>query len=97
MVAEAKGKIAMGRAALESAPPQLNGSKPDSAEVPSGANPQNAQFATALEERRRNIAEAAYYRAERRGFAPGYEDADWLDAEKETDAEDRSSGKQRET
>jgi hypothetical protein len=38
------------------------------------------------DERRRRIAEAAYYRAERRGFAAGYEDADWLDAEKELDS-----------
>ena len=37
------------------------------------------------DERRRRIAEAAYYRAERRGFAAGYEDADWLDAEQELD------------
>jgi hypothetical protein len=29
------------------------------------------------------IAEAAYYRAEKRGFAPGYEHLDWLEAEKE--------------
>ena len=27
------------------------------------------------------IAEAAYFHAERRGFAPGYEVADWLQAE----------------
>jgi len=27
------------------------------------------------------IAEAAYYKAERRGFLPGYELADWLAAE----------------
>lgn len=27
------------------------------------------------------IAEAAYFLAERRGFAPGYEVADWLQAE----------------
>ena len=33
--------------------------------------------------RRLRIAEAAYYRAERRGFVPGGEDGDWLDAEKE--------------
>jgi DUF2934 family protein len=30
-----------------------------------------------------SIAEAAYYRAERRGFAPGEELEDWLAAEKE--------------
>lgn len=29
------------------------------------------------------IAEAAYYRAERRGFAPGHELEDWLQAEAE--------------
>ncbi len=27
------------------------------------------------------IAEAAYYRAQRRGFAPGHELEDWLEAE----------------
>jgi hypothetical protein len=32
------------------------------------------------------IAEAAYLRAERRGFAPGYEAEDWLAAEAEVDA-----------
>jgi hypothetical protein len=29
------------------------------------------------------IAEAAYYRAQRRGFAPGHELEDWLQAEAE--------------
>jgi len=33
------------------------------------------------ETKRRMIAEAAYYCAERRGFAPGGELQDWLDAE----------------
>jgi len=32
------------------------------------------------------IAEGAYLRAERRGFAPGYEEEDWLAAEAEVDA-----------
>ncbi len=32
------------------------------------------------------IAEAAYYRSERRGFAPGHELHDWLDAEAEIDS-----------
>lgn len=35
--------------------------------------------------RRGMIAEAAYLRAERRGFAPGHEEADWLAAEVEVD------------
>jgi hypothetical protein len=35
------------------------------------------------EERRQMIANAAYYRAERRGFVPGGELGDWLAAERE--------------
>ena len=38
------------------------------------------------EDRRAMIAEAAYLRAERRGFAPGQEAEDWLAAEIEVDA-----------
>jgi len=38
------------------------------------------------EDRLRLIAEAAYYRAEQRGFAPGRELEDWLAAEIEIDA-----------
>ncbi len=38
------------------------------------------------EDRRRLIAEAAYFLAERRGFAPGQELEDWLAAEIEVDA-----------
>jgi Protein of unknown function (DUF2934) len=36
--------------------------------------------------RRGMIAEGAYLRAERRGFAPGHEAEDWLAAEAEVDA-----------
>ncbi|MGE5626099.1 MAG: DUF2934 domain-containing protein [Bacillota bacterium] len=32
------------------------------------------------------IAEAAYFRAEKRGFAPGDEVADWLQAEAEIES-----------
>ena len=35
------------------------------------------------QERHQLIAEAAYYRAERRSFIPGYELEDWLSAESE--------------
>ena len=40
---------------------------------------------SSADERRRRIAMAAYYRAERRGFAPGHEVEDWLAAEAEID------------
>ena len=29
------------------------------------------------------ISEAAYYKAEKRGFVPGHEEQEWLEAEKE--------------
>ena len=38
------------------------------------------------EQRTALIAEAAYFRAQRRGFAPGHETEDWLAAEAEVDA-----------
>ena len=38
------------------------------------------------EERRRMIAEAAYFRAQRRGFAGGNQVRDWIEAEAEIDA-----------
>jgi hypothetical protein len=39
--------------------------------------------APSVEERQRWIAIAAYHRAEQRGFTPGYELQDWLEAEAE--------------
>ncbi|MFH1604530.1 MAG: DUF2934 domain-containing protein [Pseudomonadota bacterium] len=35
------------------------------------------------EERRRLVERAAYFRAEKRGFAPGFELEDWIEAEVE--------------
>ncbi len=43
------------------------------------------------EERQRFVAEAAYFRAERRGFTQGGELDDWLEAEAEIDARLRAS------
>ena len=43
------------------------------------------EFATMASERYRMIAEAAYFRAERRGFVAGSELQDWLAAEIEVD------------
>jgi hypothetical protein len=55
--------------------------KPDmaSAGSPGTARP------TSPEERRRMVAEAAYYRAQHRGFEPGGELDDWIHAEAEID------------
>ncbi|MGH8267539.1 MAG: DUF2934 domain-containing protein [Steroidobacteraceae bacterium] len=69
---------------------------PASAETsPRSAQPTRARAARAksvprveisAEGRREMIAQAAYLRAERRGFAPGRETEDWLAAEQEVDA-----------
>ena len=40
---------------------------------------------TAFVERHRKIQELAYLKAEKRGFAPGHELEDWLEAEQEVD------------
>lgn len=45
------------------------------------------QVAARNDLRQSRIAQAAYFRAERRGFAPGHELADWLAAEADIDAE----------
>ena len=43
----------------------------------------NLREAIADDELRQQIAETAYYKAEQRGFSPGYEERDWLEAEAE--------------
>ncbi|MGH8137340.1 MAG: DUF2934 domain-containing protein [Steroidobacteraceae bacterium] len=45
-----------------------------------------ARMAISDDVRRGMIAEAAYLRAERRSFAPGHEEEDWVAAEAEVDA-----------
>ena len=54
---------------------------------PKTVNPQtfsgNARADVSPEELRQLISEAAYYRAKQRGFAPGYELEDWIQAEAE--------------
>ena len=51
--------------------------------VPAEHAPEGAPGDT---ERGRMIAEAAYYRAQKRGFAPGADLEDWFAAEREIDA-----------
>ena len=58
--------------------------KPGSTGKTAGAiKPVDKPPAPSHAERRRWIATAAYLRAEKRGFAPGYELQDWLEAEAE--------------
>ena len=55
--------------------------KPDNSKSPRPAN--NARAEASAEELRQLIAEAAYYRAKQRGFEPGHELEDWVQAESE--------------
>lgn len=64
-----------GRASAEPSPSaEITGAALSRREIPS--------FSPTREQR---IAEAAYWRAERRGFAPDHELDDWLEAEREID------------
>jgi hypothetical protein len=47
----------------------------------SGNGDQAKRASLAADARERRIREAAYFKAERRGFAPGHELEDWLAAE----------------
>ena len=50
-----------------------------------------------LEERHRRIAELAYLRAQQRGFAPGYEEEDWLAAEREIEGRQTEASRAEDT
>ncbi len=67
--------------AEKAAPPR----RPASA-TPAVASGASAGITVSEDARRAMIAQAAYLRAERRGFAPGGELEDWLAAEAEVDA-----------
>ena len=67
--------------------PRKATSKPDT-RAAAPRQPTSVQRAAPMEsgnpeETRRQIAEAAYYRAKQRGFAPGRELEDWIEAESE--------------
>lgn len=49
-------------------------------QAPFGAN---ARADISAEELRKLVSEAAYYRAKQRGFTPGHEEEDWIQAEAE--------------
>ena len=44
-----------------------------------------------MNERHRRISELAYYRAQQRGFAPGYAEEDWLAAEREIEGRQKEA------
>jgi hypothetical protein len=67
--------------------PRTRTTKPAAAK-PQASKPQasfgaDARAEVSAEEVRKLIAEAAYYRAKKRGFTPGHEVEDWVQAEAE--------------
>ena len=68
---------AKGAARAQAAPPSSN--------LTYASTPAVASRVSA-DERRRMIAEAAYFKAARRGFAQGDPNRDWIEAEAEIDA-----------
>jgi hypothetical protein len=68
----------------EKAATRKRASKP--AAPPKAAAPALTEVEISPDARRGMIAEAAYLRAEGRGFAPGYELEDWIAAENEVDS-----------
>ena len=72
----------------EKAPAKVTVKKRAPRKSPARAASAAAPFTQFVDPRRRSalIAEAAYFRAEKRGFAPGHEHEDWLAAEAEVDA-----------
>lgn len=64
-------------------PPATVGSGPA---APTGAAGASTGITVSDDARRAMVAQAAYLRAERRGFSPGGEVEDWLAAEAEVDA-----------
>ncbi len=64
---------------------RLNAQRGPGKQAPPRSDASPRSGVVAPEERRRMIAEAAYFKAERRGFQGGSRDQDWLEAETEVD------------
>jgi len=67
--------------------PTSTRAKPPTPRVRKMAAKAPARVTISEDVRRGMIAEGAYLRAERRGFAPGHEEEDWIAAEAEVDAQ----------
>jgi len=74
------------RAGAASGKPPAKQSVPARPAAARARNPARRASRVPEEDRRRFIAEAAYFKAEKRGFSEGRELADWIEAEAEIDA-----------
>lgn len=78
---------ALSEAATETSTERLQQGATPPAEVISAEGLQEREIPSFSDSREARIAEAAYWRAERRGFEPGHELDDWLEAEREVDSQ----------
>jgi hypothetical protein len=94
-VRRATGKsTATGKSAAAGASPKATAVAPVKTAVKKPAAPPKPSPAQpAGLDRAERVRIAAYFRAERRGFVPGYETEDWLAAEAEVAAETREPAK----
>ena len=86
--------VAQRSSAKESTPPAARGDETGSTEV-TAARLERREIPSFSIDREARIAEAAYWRAERRGFTAGQELDDWLAAEKEVDGDTAAAQSQR--
>ena len=86
--------VAQRSSAKESTPPAARGDETGSTEV-TAARLERREIPSFSIDREARIAEAAYWRAERRGFTAGQELDDWLAAEKEVDGDTAAAQPQR--
>jgi hypothetical protein len=75
-----------GRTKKKTAPAGTQRPPPEPTEV-TAAHLERREIPSFSESREARIAEAAYWRAERRGFVAGQELDDWLAAEREVDSD----------
>ena len=74
----------------------MNAMPPRRSELETPSSPDASSGCSMIDPRRRQelIAQAAYFRAKHRGFAPGHDKEDWCAAEREVDEALGISGSQ---
>lgn len=80
-------RVAQRSSAKKSTPPAAGGNETTGGTEVTAARLERREIPSFSISREARIAEAAYWRAERRGFAAGQELDDWLAAEKEVDGD----------
>jgi hypothetical protein len=78
-----KGQAESGKVSEGLTPTVAGGIPQEKGQAESGKVSEEEKGSDVSAARQQWIAEAAYYKARARGFEPGYEESDWLEAEQE--------------